>query len=41
MLLYPLLEAGHLVGPLDYFIVLAILVALGTIGYVRAWRRYR
>ena len=41
MCTYPLLQAAHLVGPLDWGIVLIIMGVLGTIAYVRALRRYR
>ena len=40
-LTYPLLEAAHLVGPLDYLVVLVLIAALGIIGYMIAARRYR
>jgi hypothetical protein len=41
MLIYPLLEAAHLVGPLDSFIVLDIIALLLLVSYVAARRRYR
>jgi len=41
MLVYPLLEAAHLVGPLDSFGVFLLIVVLGLIGYFTAARRYR
>jgi len=40
-LTYPLLEAAHLVGPLDYMVVLLLIVVLGVVGYITAARRYR
>jgi hypothetical protein len=40
-LMYPLLEAAKLVGPLDYLVVLVLIVVLGFIGYIAAARRYR
>ena len=40
-LVYPLLQAARLVGPLDYLEVLILIVALGFIGYMTAVRRYR
>jgi len=41
MLTYPLLEAAHLVGPLDYLAVLVWIVVLGIVGYISGVRRYR
>jgi uncharacterized membrane-anchored protein len=41
MLSYPLLEAAHLVGPLDCYVVLVMIVVLGLVGYVSGVRRYR
>jgi hypothetical protein len=41
MLTYPILVAAHLAGTLDYTIVLVLIVALGVVGYINAWRRYR
>jgi hypothetical protein len=41
MLIYPLLEAAHLVGPLNSFIVLDIITVLLLVGYFTARRRYR
>ncbi len=41
MLVYPLLEAAHLVGPLNYLIVLGLIFVLGLVGYLSAVRRYR
>jgi hypothetical protein len=40
-LIYPLLQAAHFVGPLDYFAVLMLIAVLGFIGYFVAARRYR
>src|SRR6267154_1582472 len=34
MLSYPLLQAAHLVGPLDHTVVLALIVVLGIVGYI-------
>lgn len=41
MITYPLLQAAHLMGPLDYLVVLVLIVVLGIVGYVNAVRRYR
>jgi len=41
MCTYPLLQSEHLVGPLDWGIVLIILGVLGTSPCTRALRRYR
>jgi hypothetical protein len=41
MLVYPAFEKAGLVGPLDYSMVLVLLVALGMGGYLMASRRYR
>jgi len=41
MLIYPLLEAAHLVGPLDSLMVLVLIAALLVVGYITAMRRYR
>jgi len=40
-IVYPGLQAAHLVGPLDWDIVLMFIMTLGIIAYVRAMRRYR
>ena len=40
-LVYPLLQAARLVGPLDYLVVLVLIVLLGIGGYITAARRYR
>jgi hypothetical protein len=41
MLCYPLLEAANLIGPLDSYEVLVMIVILGAVGYFSAYRRYR
>ena len=41
MITYPLLQAANLVGPLDYFVVLVLMVVLGIMGYISGVRRYR
>ena len=41
MITYPVLQAARLVGPLDYLVVLVLIVVLGLLGYVNAVRRYR
>ncbi len=41
MLCYPLLEAAQLLGPLDSYMVLVMIVLLGAVGYFSAYRRYR
>jgi hypothetical protein len=41
MLCYPLLEAANIIGPLDSYQVLVMIVALGAVGYFSAYRRYR
>ena len=41
ILAYPVLEIAHIAGPLDSSVVLAIMVALGIVGYATAARRYR
>jgi hypothetical protein len=41
MLTYPLLEAAHLVGALDCYVVLGLIVVLGIVGYISGVRRYR
>jgi hypothetical protein len=41
MLCRPLLEAAHLVGPLDSYEVVALIAALGIVGYISGARRYR
>jgi len=41
MITYPVLQAAHLVGPLEYYVVLLLIVGLGTVGYFNAARRYR
>ena len=41
MLAYPVLELAGWVGKLDFFVVLVMIVALGTVGYIAAARRYR
>jgi len=41
LLIYPTLEVGHLVAPLDAYTVLALMTALGIAGYFGARRRYR
>ena len=41
MLIYPLLVAARLVGPLDDFVVLILLAVLLVLGYIFARRRYR
>jgi hypothetical protein len=41
MIMHPLLEAAHLLGPLDYLEVLVVMVVLGIMGYISGVRRYR
>jgi hypothetical protein len=41
MLVYPLLEAAQVVGPLAYWMVMLLIVVLGFGGYFNATRRYR
>jgi hypothetical protein len=41
MCTYPLLEASHLVGPLDWGNVLLFMSVIGAVAYIRARRRYR
>ena len=41
VLVYPAFEKAHLVGPMDYSVVLLLLIALTTAGFVLASRRYR
>ncbi len=41
LLTYPLLQAARLVGPLEYWVVLLLMVGLGAAGYIAALRRYR
>ena len=41
MISYPLLQAAHLVGPLDHFVVEVLIAVLGIAGYISGVRRYR
>jgi hypothetical protein len=41
MCTYPLLQAAHLVGPLDWGNVLLFMNVIGAVAYIRALRRYR
>jgi hypothetical protein len=41
MCTYPLLQAAHLLGPLDWGNVLLFMSVIGAVAYIRALRRYR
>lgn len=41
LLVYPVFEKAHMVGPIDYSVVLFLLIGMAVAGYLVAVRRYR